>query len=86
MFWKKKRAQVGQAMDEVAQTATELAEKSLVIGWGGVAVLVGAAAVGAAAAYVVTKQRRKNERAAPESSGQASGAKPSPVRPRKEQA
>lgn len=63
MFWKKKRAQVGQAVDEVAQTATELAEKSLVIGWGGVAVLVGAAAVGAAAAYVVARRRRGSKQA-----------------------
>jgi hypothetical protein len=64
MFWKKKRRQVEQAVDDVALTATELAEKSLVIGWGGVALLVGAAAVGAAATYVVAKQRRKNEKAA----------------------
>jgi hypothetical protein len=63
MFWKKKRAQVGQAVDEVAQTATELAEKSLVIGWGGVAVLVGAAAVGAAAAYVVARRRQGSNQA-----------------------
>ena len=63
MFWKKRRAQVGQAVDEVAQTATELAEKSLVIGWGGVAVLVGAAAVGAAAAYVVARRRHGSNQA-----------------------
>jgi hypothetical protein len=64
MFWKKKRRQVEQAVDDVALTATELAEKSLVIGWGGVALLVGAAAVGAAATYVVAKQRQ-NRKAAP---------------------
>jgi hypothetical protein len=63
MFWKKRRKQVEQAVDEVAVTATELAEKSLVIGWGGVALLVGAAAVGAAATYVAA-QRRKSEKAA----------------------
>jgi hypothetical protein len=63
MFWKKKRRQVEQAVDGVAVTATELAEKSLVIGWGGVALLVGAAAVGAAATYVVA-QRRKSGKAA----------------------
>ncbi|MBN9588261.1 MAG: hypothetical protein BGN85_04780 [Alphaproteobacteria bacterium 64-11] len=66
MFWKKKRSQVEQAVDEVAQTATELAEKSLVIGWGGVALLVGAAAVGAAATYVVAK-RRQDKKAAQKS-------------------
>jgi hypothetical protein len=64
MFWKKKRRQVEQAVDDVALTATELAEKSLVIGWGGVALLVGVTALGAAATYVVAKQRRKNEKAA----------------------
>jgi len=71
MFWKKRRDQaraaaskVEQAVDEVAVTATELAEKSLVIGWGGVALLLGAAAVGAAATYVVA-QNRKNKKAAP---------------------
>jgi hypothetical protein len=60
-FWKKEDAR--KTVDEVAQTATELAEKSLVIGWGGVALLVGAAAVGAAASYLVTK-RTKNRKAA----------------------
>ncbi|MCP5411649.1 MAG: hypothetical protein H6924_05885 [Alphaproteobacteria bacterium] len=51
-------------MDDVAVRATDLAEQSLVIGWGGVALLVGAAAVGAAATYVVA-QKRKNKKAAP---------------------
>jgi hypothetical protein len=59
-FWKKEDAR--KTVDEVAQTATELAEKSLVIGWGGVALLVGAAAVGAAASYLVAK-RAKNRKA-----------------------
>jgi hypothetical protein len=63
-FWKKGKAR--RRVDEVTQTATELAEKSLVIGWGGVALLVGAAAVGAAATYVVAR-RRKSKRAAPKS-------------------
>jgi hypothetical protein len=62
MFWKKKRKQVEQAVDDVAVTATELAEKSLVIGWGGVALLVGAAAVGAAATYVVARRKKKKSR------------------------
>jgi len=68
MFWKKKRAQTRQAankarqtVDEVAGAATELAEKSLVIGASGVLVLLGAAAVGAAATYVVAR-RRKNKK------------------------
>jgi uncharacterized protein HemX len=63
MFWKKKREQVEQVVDEVATTATDLAEKTLTIGPGGVLLLLGAAAVGAAATYVVT-QRRKNKKAA----------------------
>lgn len=61
-FWKKSQAR--RAVDDVAQTATELAEKSLVIGWGGVALMLGAAAVGAAATYVVAR-KAKNRKAAP---------------------
>jgi uncharacterized protein HemX len=63
MFWRKKKEQVEQVVDEVATTATDLAEKTLTIGPGGVLLLLGAAAVGAAATYVVT-QRRKNKKAA----------------------
>ena len=63
MFWRKNRAQARQAMEKQLETATGLADKSLVIGWGGVALLVGAAAVGAAASYLVTK-RAKNRKAA----------------------
>ena len=69
MFWKKKRSRARQAVDEATQTATDLAEKSLVIGWGGVALLVGVAALGAAATYVAAKQRQnrgaQNRKAAP---------------------
>jgi hypothetical protein len=63
MFWRRKKAQVEQVVDEVATTATDLAEKTLTIGPGGVLLLLGAAAVGAAATYVVA-QRRKNKKAA----------------------
>jgi len=61
-FWKRKKQQVEQAVDDVATTATDLAEKSMVIGPTGVLLLLGAAAVGAAATYYVT-QKRKNEKA-----------------------
>ena len=63
MFWRRKKQQVEQAVDEVATTATDLAEKTMVIGPAGVLLLLGAAAVGAAAAYYVTKTR-KNKKAA----------------------
>ena len=55
-------------MDDVAVRATDLAEQSLVIGWVVVALLVGAAAVGAGATYVVAQKKRKNKKAA-ETSG-----------------
>ena len=82
LFWKKKQAQVERAVDDVAVTATELAEKTLTIGPGGVLLMLGAAAVGAAATYYVA-QTRKKKKAARGSSGQASEAKPSSVRPKK---
>lgn len=63
MIWKKRQARAKQAMEEATQTATELADKSLVIGWGGVAFLVGAAAIGAAVTYAAA-QARKNRKAA----------------------
>jgi hypothetical protein len=62
-FWKRKKEQVEQAVDDVAVTATDLAEKSMVIGPTGVLLLLGAAAVGAAATYYVAKSR-KNKKAA----------------------
>ena len=62
-FWKRKKAQVENAVDEVAVTATELAEKTLTIGAGGVLLMLGAAAVGAAAAYVASKQYQKKKAA-----------------------
>ena len=63
MFWRKKKQQVEQAVDEVATIATDLAEKTATIGPTGVLLLLGAAAVGAAATYYVT-QTRKNKKAA----------------------
>ena len=62
-FWKRKKAQVENAVDEVAVTATDLAEKTLTIGAGGVLLMLGAAAVGAAAAYVASKQYQKKKAA-----------------------
>ena len=58
MFWRKKKQQVEQAVDEVATVATDLAEKTATIGPTGVLLLLGAAAVGAAATYYVTKKRK----------------------------
>ena len=62
-FWKRKKQQVEQAVDDVAVTATDLAEKTMVIGPAGLLLLLGAAAVGAAATYYVS-QRYKNKKAA----------------------
>ena len=58
-FWKRKKQQVEQAVDDVAVTATDLAEKTMVIGPTGVLLLLGAAAVGAAATYYVTQKKKK---------------------------
>ncbi|HEU0096378.1 MAG TPA: hypothetical protein VFQ52_07975 [Rhizomicrobium sp.] len=57
-FWKKKRQQVEQVVDDVSVTATDLAEKTLTIGPGGVLLMLGAAAIGAAATYYVAKNRK----------------------------
>ena len=57
-FWKKKRQQVEQVVDDVTVTATDLAEKTLTIGPGGVLLMLGAAAIGAAATYYVAKNRK----------------------------
>ncbi|HJT43050.1 MAG TPA: hypothetical protein VJ750_06065 [Rhizomicrobium sp.] len=62
-FWKRKKQQVEQAVDDVAVTANDLVEKTMVIGPTGVLLLLGAAAVGAAATYYVTNTR-KNKKAA----------------------
>lgn len=62
-FWKKKRAQAEHAVDEVAIVATDLAEKTLTIGAGGVLLMLGAAAVGATAAYVANQKYQKKKAA-----------------------
>ena len=58
-FWKRKKQQVEQAVDEVATTASDLAERTMVIGPSGVLLLLGAAAVGAAAAYYVAQKNKR---------------------------
>ena len=55
MFWRKKRKAL---VNEAAQTVTDLADKTLTIGPTGVAMLLGAAALGAAAAYVYAKRQQ----------------------------
>jgi hypothetical protein len=57
-FWRKRRQQVEQVVDDVTVTATDLAEKTLTIGPGGVLLMLGAAAIGAAATYYVAKNRK----------------------------
>jgi hypothetical protein len=57
-FWKRKKEQVEQAVDDAAVTATDLAEKTMVIGPAGVLLLLGVAAAGAAATYYVTRKRK----------------------------
>jgi len=60
MFWKRKK--IERAVDEAASVASDLAEKSLTIGPTGVAMLLGAAALGAAAAYVFAKRQQTKEK------------------------
>lgn len=67
MFWRKKKAQAKQKVDEVAIAANDLVEKTMVIGPTGVLLLLGAAAMGAAATYYVTQKKK--------------GAKPAPGEP-----
>jgi len=59
-FWKKKKQQVEQAVDEVATATSNLVEKTAIIGPTGVLLLLGAAAVGAAATYYVAQTRKNN--------------------------
>lgn len=58
-FWKRRKAQVEQVVDDVAVTATDLAEKTMTIGPGGVLLMLGAAAISAGAAYYVVQKTRK---------------------------
>jgi len=60
-FWKRKKAQVEQAVDEAALVATDLAEKTMTIGPGGVLLMLGAAALSAGAAYYVVKKRKTSK-------------------------
>jgi hypothetical protein len=64
--WKRRRKQARQAVDEVAATATDLAEKTLTIGPGGVLMLLGAAAIGAAATYYVSRRRKSAGKGEPQ--------------------
>jgi Flp pilus assembly protein TadG len=72
MFWRRKKKQVEQAVDEVALAANDLVQKTMVIGPSGVLLLLGAAAVGVAATYYVTQKKKAkkagddtNKKAAP---------------------
>lgn len=60
-FWKKKKAQVEQVVDDVALTATDLAEKTLTIGPGGVLLMLAAGAASAAATYYVVQKRKQSK-------------------------
>lgn len=60
-FWKKKKAQVEQAVDEAAVVATDLAEKTMTIGPGGVLLMLGAAALSAGAAYYVVRKNKQRK-------------------------
>jgi|AraplaMF_Col_mMF_1032025.scaffolds.fasta_scaffold22615_4 hypothetical protein len=60
-FWKKKKAQVEQVVDDVALTATDLAEKTLTIGPGGVLLMLAAGAASAAATYYVVQKRKASK-------------------------
>ena len=72
-FWKRKKQQVEQAVDDVATKTSDLVEKSAIIGPTGVLLLLGAAAVGAAATYYVTQQRKNKKAASNEAASSKSG-------------
>ena len=63
MFWRKKKQQVEQAVDEVATVANDLAGKTMIIGTTGVLLMLGAAVVGAAATYYVTRKNTAKDKA-----------------------
>jgi len=73
-FWRRKKEQVEQAVDEVATATSDLVEKTAVIGPTGVLLLLGAAAVGAAATYYVAQNRKKKKAA--EAASSKSGKSP----------
>ena len=62
MFWKnrreKARAKAQGLAGDAVKTATDLDEKTMVIGPTGVMLLLGAAALGAAATYYVAKKKK----------------------------
>jgi hypothetical protein len=72
-FWKKKKQQVEQAVDEMATATSDLVEKTAIIGPTGVLLLLGAAAVGAAATYYVAKTRQNKKAASVEAASSKSG-------------
>jgi len=72
-FWRRKKQQVEQAVDEVATATSDLVEKTAIIGPTGVVLLLGAAAVGAAATYYVTQQRKNKKAASNEAASSKSG-------------
>ena len=75
-FWRRKKQQVEQAVDEVATATSDLVEKTAVIGPTGVLLLLGAAAVGAAATYYVAQNRKKKKAASAEAASSKSGKSP----------
>jgi uncharacterized protein HemX len=75
-FWRRKKEQVEQAVDEVATATSDLVEKTAIIGPTGVLLLLGAAAVGAAATYYVAQNRKKKKAASKEAASSKSGKSP----------
>ena len=75
-FWRRKKEQVEQAVDEVATATSDLVEKTAIIGPTGVLLLLGAAAVGAAATYYVAQNRKNNKAASAEAASSKSGKSP----------
>ena len=66
MFWRKKKQQVEQSVDEVATVANDLAGKTMIIGTTGVLLMLGAAAVGAAVTYYATRKDKASKGKSPE--------------------
>jgi hypothetical protein len=75
-FWRRKKEQVEQAVDEVATATSDLVEKTAVIGPTGVLLLLGAAAMGAAATYYVAQNHKKKKAASAEAASSKSGKSP----------
>jgi hypothetical protein len=75
-FWRRKKEQVEQAVDEVATATSDLVEKTAVIGPTGVLLLLGAAAVGAAATYYIAQNHKKKKATSAEAASSKSGKSP----------